>query len=46
MFYVVLHEFNNSNKLKLVGVFHNISTHEQLILAKCFKKFKDLNNYF
>jgi hypothetical protein len=33
-FYVLLHEFNNSNKLKLVGVYHNTSTHEQLTCAK------------
>jgi hypothetical protein len=41
----LLHESNNSNKLKLVGVFHNTSTHEQLTLAKRLRNSKDLNNY-
>ncbi len=32
-------------KLKLVGVYHNISTHEQLTCAKHVKNSKDENNY-
>ncbi len=44
-FYVLLHEFNNSNKMKLVGVYHNISTHEQLTCAKHLRNSKVANNY-
>jgi hypothetical protein len=33
------------SKLELVGVYHNISTHEQLIPAKHVKISKDVNNY-
>jgi hypothetical protein len=33
------------SKLKLVGVYHNINTHEQLIRAKHVKNSKDVNNY-
>jgi CRISPR/Cas system-associated endonuclease Cas1 len=44
-FYVLLHEFNNSNKLKLMGVYHNTSTHEQLTCAKHLINSKVANNY-
>jgi hypothetical protein len=44
-FYVFLHESNDSNKLKLVGVYHNTNTHEQLTCAKHLKFFKAANNY-
>jgi len=43
--YLLLHESNNSSKLKFVGVYHNISTHEQLACAKHVKISKDVNNY-
>jgi hypothetical protein len=36
---------NNSNKLKIVGVYQNTSTHEQLTRAKHLRNFKDVNNY-
>jgi hypothetical protein len=42
--YVLLHEFNNSSILKLVGVYHNTSAHERLILAKHLRNLKDVNN--
>jgi hypothetical protein len=44
-FYVLLHESNNSNKMELVGVYHNISTHEELTCAKHLRNFKVANNY-
>ncbi len=44
-FYVLLHESNDSNKLKLVGGYHNASTHEQLSHAKNLKYSKATNNY-
>jgi hypothetical protein len=43
-FYVFVHEFNDSNKLKLVGVYHNTITHEQLSHAKHLKEVA--NNFF
>jgi hypothetical protein len=45
-FYVLLHEFKNSSKLKLVGVYHSPGTHEQLIHAKHVRNSKDVNNYY
>jgi hypothetical protein len=44
-FYALLHEFNNSNKLKLVGVYHNTNTHEQLTCAKHLRNYEATNNY-
>ncbi len=32
-------------KLKLVGVYHNTRTHEQLTCAKHLKDLKDVKNY-
>jgi len=32
-------------KLKVVGVYHNISTHEQLTCAKHLGSSKDVNKY-
>jgi hypothetical protein len=43
-FYVLQHEPNNSSKLKLVGVYHNTNTHEQLTHAKHVKNSKGVKN--
>jgi hypothetical protein len=44
-FYVLSHESSNWNKLKVVGVHHNISTDEELTHAKHLNFFKDVHNY-
>jgi hypothetical protein len=38
--------YNNSNKWKFVGVYHNINTYEQLTCAKYLNNSKDVNNFF